>query len=193
MLCSKHGQQFKKHGKVFDRTVFDRNEYIFEKRVCKIIITDRNMNYKCTEIIDRSNYSKVKNYKWNTNKNNTVTSGAGKDQKTLYHLIMGKPEKGYDIDHRNGDTLDNRKTNLRLCTHEENTCNSLMRSLNTSGFKGVSFRKDKNCYRGYIQHKGKLFHLGSYKTAKEAALVYDEAAIKYFGDFAKTNKMLGLL
>lgn len=98
----------------------------------------------------------------------------------LHRFLMGNP-KGKLIDHKNHNTLDNRRSsNLREATFSQNIQNQkgLMRS-NTSGFRGVSFDKSKGKYRAYLRVKNKLTHLGVFNNVSEAAKVASEARKKH--------------
>lgn len=108
----------------------------------------------------------------------------------MHRLILDVP-KGAEVDHINGNGLDNRRRNLRICTRSENQWNRRLAPNNTSGFKGVYRFQGK--WRAQIQSFGKKIHIGLYETRIEAARAYDEVAIKCHGDFAATNKRLGLL
>lgn len=77
--------------------------------------------------------------------------------------------------------------NLRLCTRSQNKFNSPLRADNISGFKGVYFNKRANKYQAQLGHEGKHIYLGIYCNSKDAALAYDAAARKYFGEFANLN------
>ena len=104
----------------------------------------------------------------------------------LHRLLMEtflkrKLDKLEKIDHINGNTLDNRIKNLRLCSHKEN-----MRNRKTSGFKGVS-KTLSGKYRARITVDRKEIHLGSFNTKEDAAKAYNDAATKYYGTFAKLN------
>lgn len=104
----------------------------------------------------------------------------------MHRLILGcgVEELG---DHENGNTLDCRRSNLRLCTKLQNNCNRGIQSNNTSGFKGVSLVKDTGKWKAQISINGKRISLGCFALPEEAARAYDSAAIKEFGDFAKLN------
>jgi|SRR5580658_3470180 hypothetical protein len=111
---------------------------------------------------------------------------------TVYlHRDILKLQKGEYGDHINGNTLDNRRDNLRKATSSQNGYNKNIRKDNSTGFKGVLPVRDK--FIANIKVGPNRIHLGTFSTPKEAGKAYDEAAIKYFGEFAKTNKMLGLL
>jgi hypothetical protein len=93
--------------------------------------------------------------------------------------------KGYVVEHRDRDPLNNRWSNLRLATQAQNTCNTRKRSDNRSGFKGVSFAQWANRYRATIYVGRKQRHLGYFDTAKKAARAYARAARKHHGSFAR--------
>tara|TARA_Y100000296_G_scaffold73049_1_gene90117 strand:+ start:393 stop:1019 length:627 start_codon:yes stop_codon:yes gene_type:complete len=140
----------------------------------------------------------------------------GDRRRSIHREVMGDPE-GMDIDHINGDTLDNRKENLRICTRSQNSRYKKLRCDSASGFKGVWEQKKPNRkkyvskktgkttyhesmpskrFQAYIglgpDHKYENGHtkkrnLGYFATAEEAARIYDEAAKELFGEFAVLN------
>lgn len=119
-----------------------------------------------------------------------------KDRKYAVHRILWQMRHGSlpkFIDHINLNGLDNRIENLRECSHRENNRNKKLTSANTLGFKGVWHEKNSDKYHAAIMVNYKKIHLKSCLTAKAAAIYYDFAAIKYHGEFAMTNKKLGLL
>ncbi|MFH1370332.1 MAG: AP2 domain-containing protein [Planctomycetota bacterium] len=101
--------------------------------------------------------------------------------------ILNAPP-GLLVDHRNHDTLDNRRSNLRLATYAENGYNRRkVKKSKSSKYKGVSFRKHRNRWRACICTNGRVIQLGEFKSETDAAKAYDKAARKYFGEFACTN------
>lgn len=106
----------------------------------------------------------------------------------LHRLITTCPEGMY-VDHINGDTLDNTKSNLRICTNKENCRNTKLSKNSTSGYKGVScYKKDRNKkWIAKIMVDYKTINLGYFWTKEEAAYAYNLAAVKYHGDFARLN------
>jgi hypothetical protein len=103
----------------------------------------------------------------------------------MHRLIMNTP-KGMDTDHINGDSLDNRRCNLRICTHAQNQRN-LKKILGNNKYKGVSLFKKTQKWRARIQINRMGLHLGYFDTEEEAAKAYNEAAEKHFGEFSRIN------
>lgn len=89
------------------------------------------------------------------------------------------------VDHKDGNTLNNRRKNLRICSHQNNMANQKRHKDNTSGFKGVS--KQLKRWRAYLKTNGRQYHLGHFDSPEEAARAYDVAAKKHFGEFARPN------
>lgn len=104
----------------------------------------------------------------------------------MHREIMQTPME-LQTDHINGNKLDNRKENLRICTCSENQHNKKIYKNNLSGYKGVYFDKANNCWRALIRINGKKIYLGTFYASKDAAKAYDIAAKKYFGEFAVFN------
>ena len=103
----------------------------------------------------------------------------------LHNLIMRPPE-GYEVDHINGNVLDNRRGNLRLVTHSQN-CKNKKQYTNSSYHMGVSYRKDRPSkpWCSQIIVDGKRIGLGQYKTKEEALQVRLEAEKKYYGEYRR--------
>lgn len=109
---------------------------------------------------------------------------------SMQEIIMGKPEKGYLIDHDNSNGLDNREENLRMVPYDVNAHNKKKKKgVYTSDFSGVA--KVKNIWRSSIKMNEKSLHLGRFDTEIEAARVRDMWALKIYGEFARLNELEG--
>lgn len=105
----------------------------------------------------------------------------------MHRLILNAPP-GFQVDHINGDGLDNRRSNLRLATYSQNQANRHTRIFtNTSGYRGVSFKKQDRRWRAQITVEGRYQHLGYFNTPEEAARAYDRAFYEAFGEYATLN------
>jgi hypothetical protein len=100
-------------------------------------------------------------------------------------LLRVSPERV--VDHRNGDTLDDRKHNLRECSTLQNSRNRMRSRNNKTGLKGVHFETSSGKWKAQIGVAWKRYNLGRYDTVEAAGRAYDEAAIKHFGEFARLN------
>lgn len=106
----------------------------------------------------------------------------------MHRYIMNTPE-GMHTDHINGDRLDNRRANLRICTQGENNRNMNRDSRGTSRFTGVYFDKRIGKWRAAVRANGKRHHLGCFCSEVEAVKVRDAAARRLHGEYARTNQI----
>jgi len=139
-------------------------------------------------LIDADDAHLLTGQKWHLDRDGYVIRGGGRARlpTVRLHRVVMKAQRGQEVDHINGDKLDNRKENLRFVTRAQNTVNSPMRATNTTGYKGV--RRNKGQYwAAFIRVNGKQRHLGHFATAEEAARAYDEAAFAEWGEFAHLN------
>lgn len=105
---------------------------------------------------------------------------AGEKITSRFHrMILGVDDAAAAlVDHINGDKLDNRRENLRIVSRQQNVWNSGMRSDNTSGYKGVTFKKATGKYIARIRHNGRRIHIGDFTDPAEAARAYDAKAME---------------
>lgn len=104
----------------------------------------------------------------------------------MARLLTNAPV-GLVVDHINGDTLDNRRSNLRVCTQRENKLNTGPRRNSKSGYRGVTYKAHAKAWMAQIQEHGRFNFLGYYKTPEAAAEAYDGKAIELRGEFARLN------
>ncbi len=148
-------------------------------------------------LVDDEDYEWLSQIKWQAHKdyNTKDTYYAYRKHpeknstQAMHRIILGISDPTVLIDHRNGNTLDNQKHNLRICSHRENMRNQKRNTLNTSGFKGVGYRKDSGLWRARIGFNGKRINLGSFKTAEEAAQAYNKKAIELHEEFRRPNEV----
>lgn len=148
-------------------------------------------NSSLKALVDDGYFSCLPSFSWSLNKG-YVCSNIQKG-KSLHLIIMGY-KKNRIVDHVNRNALDNRRCNLRFVTKSQSVWNTGKKKTKShSKFKGVTFHKRDSVWVAQICFKYKNMWLGTFSTEGEAAKSYDTAAIKLFGNFACTNKMLGLL
>jgi len=142
-------------------------------------------------LVDDEDYERLSKFKWyyhNGYAARLTYDTATKKRKLIFmhRLILNTPDGKY-TDHRDGNELNNMKSNLRICSTSQNMQNQRPHQDGTSVFKGVCWHKGKGKWLAYIKPEGKQKHLGYFKSETKAAFAYDEAAIALFGEFAKTN------
>ena len=112
----------------------------------------------------------------------------GGKQKIIYMRVeILKPRKGFQCDHVDLNKLNNCRSNLREATHAQNKHNQKRQRNNTSGYKGVTIQKRTGKFISTLYINNEMIRLGYFDTAEDAALAYDEAAVKYHEEFARTN------
>ncbi len=104
----------------------------------------------------------------------------------LHREIMSVPSD-MKVDHINGNGLDNRRENLRVCTHQQNLFNGRKHQNCSSRFKGVSWSQSRSRWCAFIKRNGKTVNLGRFRVEVEAAIAYNRAATELFGEFANLN------
>jgi hypothetical protein len=138
-------------------------------------------------IVDDDDYEWLRETKWaDDSLGYAIRKVKGKNSTEKMHRLIIKAEPGEVVDHINGIPWDNRKENLRIVTTRQNSANKGPYSTNKSGYKGVAvYMNDR--WTAQITVNYRKIHLGCYDDPKEAAQAYNEAAIKYFGEYAKLN------
>jgi hypothetical protein len=147
-------------------------------------------------ILDQQDYYRLGNLKWSVIGYDKHIYAARLIRKTeygriksvyLHREIMNAPA-GLLVDHENGNGLDNRRANLRLATHSQNSCNrQIDKTKSLSHFRGARLDKRNGRWFTAIRINGKRLWFGHFDSEIEAAKAYDRAAIKYHGEFARLN------
>ena len=149
------------------------NEYIFDKMYKEVLV---NVAWK--------------EYKRENRDTGYLRASIGKYKVNAHHLIIGQPLNGLMVDHKDQNTLNNRKSNLRIVTRSFNVQNKIYNIKNISGFTGVHWEKTRKRYIVKISHNRKSFYLGSFKNPVDAAKAYDKKALELYGEHATTNEKL---
>jgi hypothetical protein len=138
-------------------------------------------------LVDDEDYERVSAHRWALEHLGYAQTYINRKAVFMHRFVMGAG-KGEIVDHANRNKLDNRRENLRFCTKAQNNINSPVGPRSTTGFKGVYVTDRKaRPYRAHIVVNNKQLYLGEYPDLISAARAYDEAAKKYFGEFAWTN------
>ena len=144
-------------------------------------------------LVDLADKFLVDGFNWKLLGNGYVMAQRGNLHLYLHRLIAGAGP-GEEVDHINGDPMDNRSCNLRVASRSQNGANrgADRRRLGTSSrHKGVSWRKHRNCWGAYIHVDGKTKYLGSFQDEDDAACAYNKAALEVWGKFARLNDVPG--
>ena len=155
----------------------------------KLVYIWLNDDYQA--IIDANDFDLVSRYNWGASeriykqKNKCYAVTVHNTNILSLHRLLMNPPPDMEVDHINGESLDNRRCNLRLATSSQNSMNIGIRSNNKTGYKGVS--AGNGGYRACIQFQGIAISIGYYATAIEAAKAYDDSARKLHKEFAWLN------
>jgi len=149
-------------------------------------------------LVDDDQFDRLTKFSWYLRPD----SGNRYAQTTLYCRVDNVPRKftssmhrfvvdcprGFEVDHINGDGLDNRASNLRLCSHGQNLAN-MRRNRGGSRYRGVSWHGASGKWRAQLSVDGRRMSLGVYDCEADAAIAYNAAALNRYGEFANLNKI----
>lgn len=163
-----------------------------ENGVSAITLTHRDGS-ACECLVDTIDYPLIKTYRWSPARSRRTRYAQTSIRKAdgrrailyMHRALLPLLEQ---IDHRDGNGLNNRRSNLREATHAQNASNSIKTGTFTSSkFKGVSYDKREGNFEAYIEVGGKHIHLGHFHNETDAAMARDSASLKYHGEFAVLN------
>lgn len=190
-LCSKHYFQMRRYGKVFlysYRDKYNHIELLEDHAEIYLVNKDNEICGKC--LIDLEDVDLVKDIKWHKSelqRNTHYCLSNDKQWKRLHRLILGISDPTMFVDHINHNGLDNRKSNLRVCTNRQNNCNCHIPKNNRSGCKGVYWSEERQKWCAQITINNKTKSLGRFENYEDAVNARNQAANKYYGEFANEN------
>jgi hypothetical protein len=139
-------------------------------------------------IVDAADYELVSRYKWCARgpRERAYACRSDKGKMISLHRFLMNPPKGMVVDHKDGNRLNTRRSNMRICTQEQNVWNSRPKG-KSSRYKGVCRDKEKKKWVVYARHRGQTHYLGRFGVEVEAARAYDRKAFELFGEYAWLN------
>lgn len=170
--CYKHYMQLRLHGRILERTRFDKNEIIKHKNYYEICIYKgvRKQKIIAKIKIDKDDINKIKQYRWYLDGGGYAVNKSSKKILFLHRLVLGS-KKGFITDHINRNKLDNRKKNLRFVNYHQN-------SMNRMGNKNIYFHRGK--WKAMIGFNGKQKYLGRFINKKDAIKARNKAELIYW-------------
>lgn len=142
-----------------------------------------------TALIDDADAPEILRYSWYVNSKGYAERSAGRRRKVIMHRQLMEGCTAPEIDHVNGNKLDNRRVNLRGVTASQNQMNKGKQPNCTSRYKGVSWNKAARKWMARITKDGSTRYLGSFESEREAARIYNKAARELFGEYARLNPL----
>jgi len=173
-------------GKISKRTRFDPNEIVVYENYAEIVLYDKGGSERDRTLIDLEDIEKCKLHKWHKKesirgKEYVFTRINGKPIR-LHRYVLNYYDREFEIDHKDGNGLHNRKANLNTVTHQHNMMNQRkLPSNNTSGFIGITFHSQNKNWIAQIKINQKRIHLGCFENIEDAVKCRKEAELKYFG------------
>lgn len=160
------------------------------------------LNRGYVALVSNKDYSRAMRFKWFVKEDPRKTPYAHRNVKKpnekwtrqlLHRFILGVTDPAIKVDHKDRFGLNCQRSNLRKATHGQNRQNSKADKDSASGFKGVYWEKDRNCWTARLRFGRKNLRLGMFTNPKDAAKAYDNAVVIHYKNFATTNASLGLL
>jgi len=138
-------------------------------------------------LVDDEDYEELSKYQWTYDSSTGYAKRRdGAETIRMHRYILNAP-RHLETDHKDGNGLNNSRSNLRLCTHTQNAMNRISRPGSSSIYKGVGWDKTRNKWVCRIVVEQYTYNLGRYESEIQAAVFYDIAAVHFFGEFARLN------
>lgn len=144
-------------------------------------------------VVDDEDFPRLSAYKWRVQKSKHTNYAVRAEMKkgirktiSMHRQILGIVGREICVDHINDNGLCNIKSNLRKCSYSQNQSNK-RKFGGSSKYKGVFYEKKRDKWRSQISYSNKTFFIGRYQTEKDAAIAFNNAALKVFGEFARLN------
>jgi len=142
-------------------------------------------------LVDDNDFEQLNQFKWYAQKGGNLFYAARRDnlqewKVVLMHREIMKAPKRMDVDHIDRDSLNNQRSNLRICNRSQNSMNSV-HTKGMSKYKGVCWDKNRKKWKAEIAQSYKRIHIGRYDSEVVAAKAYDAKAVELFGEYARTN------
>jgi hypothetical protein len=191
-MCKKHYRSLVRYGEI-RRATIDPNEFVIDGNECMIHLY--NMKGECIAkaVIDSSDYELCRKYKWGWYVGKTssyVTTLISRKSVALHSVLFGienAPRFSIEIDHIDRNTLNNRRSNLRIGNRGNNVCNVAPYKNKSSKYKGVSLFREMGKWKAEIRKNRKGIYLGLFDSEADAARAYNEKAKELHGEFAYLN------
>lgn len=172
-FCWRHYLQFKRHGEILKRTKYDKNQIVVVNNDCHMLLYNLSGNPIANTYFNKKHLAHVSQNKWCLSSTGHVINF--KNNILLHQLIKGN-KPGYEIDHKDGNKLNNLDSNLRFATHQQNVWNKYS--------KGIYWDKSRNKWVARLYANGKVRLHKRFDAKEEAIKARREAEQKYFGEFA---------
>lgn len=187
-MCQKHYNQYRKYGKTLDnnpRSTKDPNEIVIYEDCAEIILYNKQCEEVARALIDINDIEKVKQYKWAIHNMGYVYNTTND---LFLHRLITNCDNNMVVDHINHNKLDNRESNLRICTQQQNVMNRSVSRDNTNGIAGIYWNKKNKKWCARIGLNRKNIYLGSFDTKEEAIEARRQAELEYFGEYRNQDE-----
>lgn len=198
--CKKHYLQMVRHGKILEHTIFDRNKFIDhpEEGYCECIMVNKNFEETGRTLIDLDKKDLISKYKvymrTTANKKYAMLSLPGGQKLFLHRFLCGFSDTNYTldqcVDHINGNSLDNRCKNLRICRHKDNMKNIRKEEKHVCG---VAWLRENEKWTARIMSKYKSIHLGNYDNFEEAVYARIKAEKEFCDEYGSNSEYFYIL